>query len=981
MRDLLSRQETVHRVESRPPLVLRGQRQPLDAAGAALRDGRGVLLYGPAGSGRTTLVEALARRLGPDVTWLSCSPAEDDARLPFVGLVDLFTGVPDEVFRDLAPEPARVLRDVLLGTRASVDEHDGLALRVAVTRTLRRLGRYGPAALVVDGLHWLDEQSADVLSFAVRRLHGTAVRVLATERVAPGGQPGRPWCCPPDTAEIPLRPLPDSDIAMLLASMGGSTLPAGTVRVVQELAAGNPRYARELGRGAHLDGMLAADGSPRVPVRLRASILAPARALPAPALRTLLVCCAAVHPDLTLLRAAGIADAEAHLGAAERAGVASVGADGTVAFAHPLLRAALYADASTRERRVAHALLADAVTDPRRMAHHLVLAHPYENEAVAARVMAAAEAAHAGGALEDAADLAGIAAERTPSRTGPRAGAGSGRDSSSRDGRSLRAAEYACDAGRRDTSERLARSVLRSSPSPRHRVAARIVLLRNAGQALEGFQEVLSGGFRDAAGDDVLTGRLHHWAALRCLIVGEPPAAAAHARRAATEAAIGADPVTGLSALTTLARVQSLTGRTDEARATLDRALSLAAREGGPRRRGMVRMRAVLSLDGDRVGEARARMAELLGDEDEYAYEPDAAEYTSVEDRVATLLALVRIQVRAGECRAALRTAARCARTAGDAGAVSAPALYALALAASVGSTADEAGPLTADAVRASEADGDRLFLLRALAAQAQTALFGGGLQGAADAVEILLRVKGIAADIGVADPPLLHWTADLAEAHVMLGDAEAADAVLKDGRRHVHAGSPGSVTAALERAEGLREAARGRAKEGAELVRAAADRLRPLDLPVDLLRTLIALGTVERRARHRTAANRALTEALDLAETHGVVPLAARARAELARLGALEGGGAAALTATETRIAELVTGGASNREVAAKLFISVKTVEGNLSRVYRKIGVRSRTALARAMALSAEATAAPPADARPGAPTGNRGQGQSQGA
>ena len=60
-------------------------------------------------------------------------------------------------------------------------------------------------------------------------------------------------------------------------------------------------------------------------------------------------------------------------------------------------------------------------------------------------------------------------------------------------------------------------------------------------------------------------------------------------------------------------------------------------------------------------------------------------------------------------------------------------------------------------------------------------------------------------------------------------------------------------------------------------------------------------------------------------------------------------------LTATERRIAELVTGGASNREVAAELFISVKTVEGALSRVYRKMGVRSRTGLARAMALSAD--------------------------
>uniref|UniRef100_UPI000AFD9203 helix-turn-helix domain-containing protein n=1 Tax=Streptomyces acidiscabies TaxID=42234 RepID=UPI000AFD9203 len=83
------------------------------------------------------------------------------------------------------------------------------------------------------------------------------------------------------------------------------------------------------------------------------------------------------------------------------------------------------------------------------------------------------------------------------------------------------------------------------------------------------------------------------------------------------------------------------------------------------------------------------------------------------------------------------------------------------------------------------------------------------------------------------------------------------------------------------------------------------------------------------------------------------------RAGAELARLDAGERGEGPGLTPTEARIAELVGGGATNREVAAKLFISVKTVEGALSRVYRKVGVRSRTALAHAMAVAVLASGA----------------------
>ncbi|MEX3104222.1 helix-turn-helix transcriptional regulator [Streptomyces sp. ST1020] len=127
----------------------------------------------------------------------------------------------------------------------------------------------------------------------------------------------------------------------------------------------------------------------------------------------------------------------------------------------------------------------------------------------------------------------------------------------------------------------------------------------------------------------------------------------------------------------------------------------------------------------------------------------------------------------------------------------------------------------------------------------------------------------------------------------------------------------------------------------------------------MDLVRTLIALGTVERRARHRSAARAVLGEALGTADRIGAAALAARAGTELARLEAGERGEGPGLTPTEARIAELVGGGATNREVAAKLFISVKTVEGALSRVYRKVGVRSRTALAHAMAVAVLASGA----------------------
>ncbi|MGF1431078.1 AAA family ATPase [Kitasatospora sp. LaBMicrA B282] len=162
------------------------------------------------------------------------------------------------------------------------------------------------------------------------------------------------------------------------------------------------------------------------------------------------------------------------------------------------------------------------------------------------------------------------------------------------------------------------------------------------------------------------------------------------------------------------------------------------------------------------------------------------------------------------------------------------------------------------------------------------------------------------------------------------------------------------SARAALERAAGLAQAGLGDGREAVDRLRAAADQLRAAGLPLELARTLVALGSVERRLRHRPGARAALLEARQLCADHAARPLHARVERELARLDqavAVPGADGGLLTASEQRMAGLAADGATNREVAAALFVSVKTVEGTLSRVYRKLGVRSRAGLARALA------------------------------
>lgn len=928
---------------------LSGRRALLDTALAELTARPGVLLHGPAGIGRSTLVTALAASLAArdkSSTVLYCSPAQEDARLPFVGLIDLFARVPEHCLETLAPHPRAALRAVLLRGPEPADDRARLAVRVAVVEVLRTLAATGPVLLVVDDLQWLDEPSAEVLAFAVRRLEGLAVRVVAAERVADGEQPERLRCCPPGTVELPVPPMTDDEVAHLVRTAIGADLPPAVLRAVQDTAAGNPSYARELGLAAPRDAVSVGFGRALpVPRRLRAVLLDQVRTLPEAVRHTLLVACTAARPSLTVLRAAGLADPAADLAEAERLGVAAVDADGTVRFSHPLIRAAVCADAPEHSRRQAHALLARAVTEPVEQARHLALAHPYEDETTARTLMSAAESARRDGAPDAAFELAGLAALRTP-----------GNRPADRADRLLAAADYACDAGQLEEAGQAAETVLAGSGAARQRVRARLILLRNAGQALGGARDLIEEGLRDAGGDPEAEGWLHHWAAVRGLLCGELAQAARHARRAARQAARAGDTDTHIGALATLARVESLAGEPAAAGAALEEALTLVGgAEAGPESWGLIRMRAILALDSDRVTEAGQQVAELLA---------DIGEFAGVEEVMATLVALTRIQVRAGQCREALRTAARCSRTLAETGVQAAPALYAAALAATAGGTADEARQLAEQAVRASEADGDRLFLLRALAVLGQAGLLAGDPRGAAAATEALRRVRELGEAMGAADPPLLHWYGDLAEALVILGETDTAGAVLREARTRVSGDAPGSVLAALERAEGLREAGLGRAKEGALRLRAAADRLRQLPLPMELVRTLIALGAVERRARRRTAARAALGEALETATRIGAAPLAARAGDELARLDAGDRSGEAGaagpeLTPTEARIAELVGGGATNREVAAELFISVKTVEGALSRVYRKVGVRSRTALAHAMAVAVIASGA----------------------
>jgi DNA-binding CsgD family transcriptional regulator len=197
----------------------------------------------------------------------------------------------------------------------------------------------------------------------------------------------------------------------------------------------------------------------------------------------------------------------------------------------------------------------------------------------------------------------------------------------------------------------------------------------------------------------------------------------------------------------------------------------------------------------------------------------------------------------------------------------------------------------------------------------------------------------------GIEGEGRFPFVGDEIEALIGMGELDVAEGLLDQfERRARELGRPPLVTIA-GRCRGLLSAARNDLPKAlSELEEALAGHAR-LPMPFDRSRTLLALGEVQRRAKQKRAARETLEAALAIFEELGAKLWAEKARAELARVsGRAPAGG---LTPTEQRIAELVAEGGSNKEVAAALFVTVKTVERNLTRIYEKLGLRSRTELA----------------------------------
>jgi DNA-binding CsgD family transcriptional regulator len=209
-----------------------------------------------------------------------------------------------------------------------------------------------------------------------------------------------------------------------------------------------------------------------------------------------------------------------------------------------------------------------------------------------------------------------------------------------------------------------------------------------------------------------------------------------------------------------------------------------------------------------------------------------------------------------------------------------------------------------------------------------------------------LAKADRRAATLGWGESSNRPWSADYVEALLELGRIDDAVRVLDLWEADAARLGREWVLAHVVRCRGLVAAARGNVNEAASLLEQAVARHEDVGDSFGRARALLALGIVRRRARQKRAARDAIGAALGAFEQLGAATWVERARAELGRVGGRtreEG-----LTAAESRVAALVVDGRTNREVAAALFLGERTVASHLTHIYAKLGVRSRTELAR---------------------------------
>ncbi|MDX6510910.1 MAG: hypothetical protein QOE36_414 [Gaiellaceae bacterium] len=881
-----------------------------------------LLLEGEAGIGKTTLWQAgltRAGEMGQQV--LAARPTSAEADFAFAGLGDLVGGVPREL-REALPEPQRHALAVAL---VEAEPQKGRApnartIGLALLGLLSALAAVGPVLVGVDDVQWLDEPSLAALLFALRRIGAGPVRGLLAQRS--GVEPPVPV-----EAQIPAErltrvavdPLTFGATQQLVRSRVDPSLPRPLIRRLHEASGGNPFFALELAAALRRHG-LPTDPAGQLPVPATIGGLLAERLdrLSAPAKRAVLA--TALLADPTAASVAAVLEDESGVEAAIAEG-SLVREGARLRLEHPLVGEVARAQVAGEERRELHLRLAALADDPEERARHLAAGTVPPDEEVAAALAAASVHAAGRGAVLTGGELA----EEAFLFTDPA-------DAHLHGERLVAAASLYWDASATRRVYGLLDGRIDGLVSDSLRAQALSLANRSAWfQARDRGDYALDVDSLPAEmpGEraQILTEKAFSVSAGLVESMHEAGVYAQDAVELAERAGGGA---LLASCLGHLAWIEAMRGH--EIDGLLAEAEAAASGEMLPGMDDLDRTRAVRSIWRGDVPAARAALDSL--DDRGGSDSGEWATFTYTIHRFELAIRIGDWQAVAGlvdelEAYAAVEVNSR-----------------PTALRAQVFLAAARGDLAGAAAARESIPD------VRALSWHLWETRRGVGFAALAvgdphRAVEELRPVAEHLAAVGIANPGVFPVAPDLIEALVAVGQLDEAEGELAELERAAGAQRHPWGLAVAARARGLLLAAREQIREAEEAFAESLDRHSELELPFDEARTLLALGTLRRRARRKVEARRTLEDATERFDALGSPPFAARAHAELSRIGG-RGAPATGLTPTEERVAALVAEGLSNKEVAAALVVSISAVEAHLTRIYAKLGIRSRVELAR---------------------------------
>jgi DNA-binding CsgD family transcriptional regulator len=897
------------------------ERAALDGLLGDLRLGRGgaLVVRGEAGMGKSALLE-YAAGAAADMRVARAAGVESEMELAFASLHLLCAPLLDRL-EDL-PDPQRDALGVAFGLRAG-GAPDRFLVGLAVLTLLSEVAEERPLLCVVDDAQWLDRASAQVLAFAARRLLAEPVGLIFAAR-----EPGEQFRGLPD---LEVRGLPDKDARALLDSAVRVRLDQQVWdRIVAETN-GNPLALLELPRGlspTQLAGGFGLAGAQAVPARIEQGFRERLEALPGDTRSLMLVAAAEpVGDPVLVLRAAGrLGIPAAAAEAASADGLLEIGT--RVRFRHPLVRSAVYSSASVPQRRAAHLTLAEVTDpgrDPDRRAWHLAAAAPGPDEGVAAELERSAGRAQARGGMAAAAAFLQRAVELT-AEPGPRAARALAAAQASLLAGALDAAAdllAAAAAGPLDELQQARASLLRGQIALASSMGSDApALLLKAAQQLEPLDAALARQtYLDAwtaasfAGQFAGAGSLHEVA--RAARSAPPPASAPRPSDLLLD---------GLAVLVTEGRAR--------AAPLLRQAAHVFAEDE------------ITVEEGLRYGWA-APVAAAMVWEEEYWHAIVARLLQSL--REAGLLVHQPVWMES----MAIITAWR-----GDFAAAASLIAEAEAITAATGSGLARYAAVFLAGLRGAEAGA--WPLIQAVITDSRAAGQGVGVQWSQWVSAILYNSLGryeearAEAQQAAGQAPELFismWAlAELIEAASRTGQSGPAAGALA---RLAEATSTGQT----DWGQGIYARCRALLSEGRDAegsYREAVGRLSRTGFRPELARAHLLYGEWLRREGRRADARAQLRTAHDMFDAIGMQAFAERARRELLATGETvrkrTAGTHDQLTPQEAQIARMARAGLSNQEIGAQLFLSARTIEWHLRKVYTKLQISSRRQLKQAL-------------------------------